>query len=226
MSYEQNSKTLKLAAELLDDFSKDIVYVGGITTFLYVDVDIADDIHPTYDVDFVLETSKRKDYDLFQEKLRKKGFTHDTSPGAPICRFKYGEELIVDAMPSDESILRFSNSWYEEGIRHKEKVKVGDKEIHIFPLEYFIASKFEAFNGRGKSEPRLSWDLEDIIFILDGIKDFHPQPTSDRLKSFLSEMCSQCLKPQIQEAIAGFLRNNDEKITKVNQRLKMFMSAR
>jgi len=46
--------------------------VGGITTFLYVDVDIADDIHPTYDVDFVLETSKRKDYDLFQEKLRKK----------------------------------------------------------------------------------------------------------------------------------------------------------
>ena len=55
--------------------------MGGITTFLYVDVDIADDIHPTYDVDFVLETSKRKDYDLFQEKLRKKGFTHDTSPG-------------------------------------------------------------------------------------------------------------------------------------------------
>ncbi len=94
MSYEQDSKTLKLAAELLDDFSKDIVYVGGITTFLYVDVDIADDIRPTYDVNFVLETSKRKDYDLFQKKLRKKGFTHDTSPGAPICRFKYGEELI------------------------------------------------------------------------------------------------------------------------------------
>ena len=173
MSYEQNSKTLKLA--------EDIVYVGGITTFLYVDVNIADEMRPTYDVDFVIDTSKRKEYDLFQQKLRSKGFTHDTSPGAPICRFKYGEELIIDAMPSDESVLGFSNSWYKEGIKFKEKVRVEGKEINILPLQYFIASKFEAFNGRRKSEPRMS---------------------------------NQCLTPEIQEAIAGFLRSNNEKIKK------------
>lgn len=219
MSYKQNSKTLKLAADLLGELSDDIVYVGGITTFLYVDVNIADEMRPTYDVDFVIDTSKRKEYDLFQQKLRSKGFTHDTTPGAPICRFKYGEELIIDAMPSDESILGFSNSWYKEGIKFKEKVKVEGKEINIFPLQYFIASKFEAFNGRGKSEPRMSWDLEDIVLILDGIKDFNPPLLKGRLKSYLSEMCKQCLTPEIQEAISGFLRSNNEKIKKVNQRL-------
>jgi hypothetical protein len=122
-------------------------------------------------------------------------------------------------MPSDESVLGFSNSWYKEGIKFKEKVRVEGKEINILPLQYFIASKFEAFNGRGKSEPRMSWDLEDIVLILDGIKDFNPPPLRGRLKSFLSEMCKQCLTPEIQEAIAGFLRSNNDKIKKVNQRL-------
>ena len=67
------------------------------------------------------------------------------------------------------------------------------------------------------------WDFEDIVLFLDGIKDFNLQPTSGRLKPFLSEMCSLCLKPQIQEAISGFLRNNSEKLRKVNQRLKFFI---
>jgi hypothetical protein len=47
-------------------------------------------------------------------------------------------------------------SQFKNQSKIKEKVKVGDKDIHIFPLEYFIASKFEAFNGRGKSEPLMS----------------------------------------------------------------------
>lgn len=220
MNYEINLKTLQLANDLLGELSNEVVFVGGITTFLYVDIDIADDIRPTRDVDFVIKTTKKNEYDQFQAKLRKKGFTHDISEGAPICRFKHGEDLIVDAMPSDSSILGFSNSWYKEGIANKVKARIGNKEIYIFALEYFIAAKFEAFNGRGKSDPRMSWDLEDIILILDGIKDFVPPKVTGRLKIFLSEMCEHCLTSLIQEAISGYLRNNEERVQKVNQRLK------
>lgn len=223
MSYKNNFNTLQQVNDLLGDMSEEVVYVGGITTFLYVDVDIADDIRPTLDVDFVLESAKKKDYDHFQKRLREKGFTHDTRKGSPICRFKHGDNLIIDAMPSDEKILGFSNSWYKEGIKNKEKVKIGKKEIYIFTLPYFLASKFEAFNGRGKSEPRMSWDLEDIVLVLDGIKDFSLPQTTGRLKTFLSEMCIECKSGQIQEAISSFLKNNPEKFKKVNERLSSFI---
>ncbi len=105
MNYEINLKTLQLANDLLGELSNEIVFVGGITTFLYVDVDIADDIRPTRDVDFVIDTTKKNEYDQFQDKLRKKGFTHDISEGAPICRFKYGEDLNLKLLTEEVSLI-------------------------------------------------------------------------------------------------------------------------
>lgn len=222
MSFEANFEMLKLAAKFLEDLKEEVVFVGGATTCLYVDQAISDEIRPTDDVDCVIEITSRNDFDKFQAKLRKKGFTHDTSKGAPICRFKYGESLVLDVMPNDAKILGFSNSWYKEGIRAREKRDVGGEEIYIFSLPYFLASKFEAFMGRGSSEPRLSWDLEDIVLILDGIKDFEVTLLQNRLGEYLSKMGELCrATPQIQEAISGFLNHNVEKIKKINERLKL-----
>ena len=33
---------------------------------------------------------------------------------------------------------------------------------------YFLATKFEAFHGRGNSDYRMSHDLEDIVTVIDG----------------------------------------------------------
>lgn len=220
MSFENNLKTLQRVNDLLGDLSEEIVYVGGITAFLYIDTEIADEIRPTVDVDFVVESKNKGDYDKFEEKLRRKGFTHDVSKGAPICRFKYGDDFIIDAMPSDQKILGFSNAWYKEGIKNKEKVSIGDKKIYIFPLQYFLASKFEAYKGRGRSEPRTSWDLEDIVLVIDGIKDFIPPKISGKLQTFLSEMCKHCFDKNVQEAISAFLNHNQGKLKKINERLK------
>ncbi len=88
-----------------------------------------------------------------------------------------------------------------------------------------MASKFEAFNGRGKHDPRLSSDLEDIILVIDGIKDFDlsQHKTSGNLKTYLSEMAQQCLSDKfIIEAIGGFLNGKPEKIEKINKRLTLF----
>lgn len=221
MSSEINLSMLKLAHDLLEDLADEVVFVGGATTCLYVDLTIAEDIRPTDDVDCVIEITNRKEFDAFQAKLRKKGFSHDTSKGAPICRFKYGEALVLDVMPNDENILGFSNSWYKEGIKNKEEKNIADMKIFIFSLPYFLASKFEAFNGRGKNDPRMSWDLEDIVLVIDGIKDFSLPDIQGRLKNYLSEMSSLCIKSeQIQEAMSGFVNNNRAKLNRVNDRLK------
>lgn len=213
---------LKLAHTLLEELSEQVVFVGGITTCLYIDVDIADDIRPTTDVDCVIEIANKNEYDKFQKKLRAKGFVHDLRVGAPLCRFIHGDLLVLDVMPNDEEILGFSNSWYKEGISNKEKFQLTKNDyIYIFPLALFLASKFEAFNGRGRNEPRMSWDLEDIVLVIDGKKNFGLLALKGRLKEFLREMATSCLTDKtIQEAISGFLNNSAPKISRLNERLR------
>lgn len=53
-------------------------------------------------------------------------------------------------MPTDESIIGFSNRWYVEGIEKKIKRELPDgTEVFVFPAEYYLAAKFEAHKGRG-----------------------------------------------------------------------------
>ena len=222
MSYEKNLAMLELALDLLGELSDEVVFVGGATTCLYVDPEIADEIRPTEDVDCAIEISSLNQYNEFQKKLKAKGFTHDTTKGAPICRFKFKELLTLDVMPNDESILGFTNSWYKEGIKYKEMKKIGKKSIHTFSLPYFLASKFEAFNGRGKNDPRMSSDLEDIFLVIDGIIDFNLSKSNlnEQLHKFLSQMSLECLNNDVvKEAISSFVKNNSEKIKKISERL-------
>ncbi len=50
-------------------------------------------------------------------------------------------------------------------------MKLADRDIRIISAPYFVATKIEAFNGRGNNDFLSSPDLEDIITILDGRKE-------------------------------------------------------
>jgi len=129
-------------------------------------------------------------------------------------------------MPDDEKILGFSNIWYRPGIENKIKVDLDGESISIFSLPYFLASKFEAFENRGKSDPRLSSDLEDIVIVLDGIKNFELENDDKKIGEFLSTRANYCLNDRsAQEAIDGFLSNRD-KTVRVNQRLGIMENLR
>ena len=43
-----------------------------------------------------------------------------------------------------------------------------DLEIRVVTAPYFIATKIEAFRGRGRGDFLASHDLEDLIFVIDG----------------------------------------------------------
>ena len=52
---------------------------------------------------------------------------------------------------------------------HKISVTLpSSSKLFIFPVEYFLASKIEAFNNRGKNDFTGSKDIEDVIAVLDG----------------------------------------------------------
>jgi hypothetical protein len=191
-----NITMLQVVANGLGELVNDMVFVGGAVAELYVNNPAASDIRPTVDVDCVIELSSRIEHAKLEEKLRAKKFAHDTSGGAPICRWIY-KGIKVDVMPTDPRILGFSNKWYHEGIASKITCTIPDgPEIFIFQLVYYFAAKFEAHKGRGGNDLRQSHDFEDIIYILDNCPDLFENISNSNasVKSYLKDECQTLLK--------------------------------
>lgn len=75
----------------------------------------------------------------------------------------------VDFMQYDEEILGFSNRWYAKGIETAVETSL-DENITIRHLTppMFIATKLEAYRGRGGGDLIGSRDAEDILLLVDG----------------------------------------------------------
>lgn len=95
---------VRLLAPVLDE----LVFVGGCTTGLFITDPAAGGIRPTKDVDAIVDVTSYAKYAAFSERLRTLGLTEDTTPGAPLCRWRR-DDLIVDVMPADGHVLGFSN---------------------------------------------------------------------------------------------------------------------
>ncbi len=203
-----NLAMLEIVAEGLGELIDEMVFVGGAVAELYADNPALSEIRPTLDVDCVVELSSRKSYFQLEEKLRTKGFVNDLSKEAPICRWIYNF-IKVDIMPTDEKILGFSNQWYVLGIENKiRKTLSNGSEIFVFPINYYLASKFEAHQSRGGNDLRQSHDFEDIVYVLDNSKDILISILSGnhQLKKYLKEQCKKLDKnPGLTEGVESAL---------------------
>lgn len=168
---------LKIAVKELRELHEDLVFIGGATISLFITEPATVRIRQTFDIDCVVEVSSRSEYEKIASKLRKNGF-HEDSDSRVICRFKKND-LILDVMPTDPKILGFTNKWYKHGISHAQIVKIADEEIKVFSVPYLIATKIEAFKGRGKNDFLISHDIEDIVTLIDGRKEI----TSDLINA-------------------------------------------
>lgn len=195
---------LQTVAIGLGELRNEMIFVGGAVAELYADNPAASEIRPTIDVDCVIEISSRLQFARMEENLRARGFTNDTSKGAPICRWIY-KDIKVDVMPTDSKVLGFTNRWYEEGIEIKISKTLPDgTDVFVFPPEYYLAAKFEAHKGRGGNDLRQSHDFEDIIYILDNCPDILENISGSKpnVKQYLKEECQNLLEnPNITEGI-------------------------
>lgn len=169
-----NIQMVEMIASGLGELLPEVVFVGGAATTLYL-LDEAtkseSSVRPTDDVDCVIEVASRTEYAKLEKKIRSLGFKHFTSTGAPLCRWTYSG-VIVDIMPTDPKILGFSNKWYKSGMDKSILFTLPSTlNIRIFTVPYFLASKLEAFKGRGKGDFLLSRDFEDIITLIDSRTD-------------------------------------------------------
>jgi hypothetical protein len=72
-------------------------------------------------VDVIVEVASYSQYAKLSKRLRKLGFSEDSSEGAPICRWA-SEGMLLDVMPTDEKILGFSNRWYGPALRQAAEI--------------------------------------------------------------------------------------------------------
>jgi hypothetical protein len=115
-------------------------------------------IRPTKDVDVIVDVTTYAKYALLADRLRALGLAEDTTPGAPLCRWRRAE-MIVDVMPTDASVLGFSNRWYPAAIETANVHQIAGHAVRIVTAPLFIATKFEAFHGRGANDVFASHDL-------------------------------------------------------------------
>lgn len=160
-----NMGVVKRVAIALGELNDEVVYVGGATVGIYADDPTAEDVRPTKDIDIMLQIATFAELTALQDNLALKGIFPD--PEANInCRFKYGD-LLIDVMSTREVGWAPSDPWFEPGFKNLITYRLDDEiTIRIFPVTYFLATKFSAFHDRGK-DPRSSRDFEDIVYILD-----------------------------------------------------------
>lgn len=214
-------RMIKIVAEGLGELAEEVVFVGGATTGLYVkNIQIAPEIRQTDDVDCIIEIQSRHSYIELEEKLRQKGFVNDQKV---ICRWNY-RGIVVDIMPTDESILGFSNRWYSAGIANAVSIKLeASVTVSILSLPYFIGCKLEALFSRGLGDLRFSKDFEDIVFLFNYANSISDeiQRADVLLKEYIQQKCKALLQmPILKEAIFCVLplgENEPEYIDKILQ---------
>lgn len=157
-----------VARALGDKLLQEVAFVGGCATGLLVtDTFTKEGIRYTEDVDLIVGVMGYPGWVKLQKELASKGFS--ASPADEhICRMRLGE-LKVDFMPDDENVLGFSNRWYRQALQNAQDFQLLDNlVIRLVTAPYFIATKLEAYKGRGNNDPISSHDFEDILTIIDG----------------------------------------------------------
>jgi len=125
----------------------------------------------------------------------------------PVCRWLI-EGVKVDIMPTEESILGFSNRWYSQALKYAERRRLADDlNIRLVTAPYFLATKMEAFFGRGGGDYLTSHDMEDIVTLIDGRREIVEEvdKADPELNVYLADRFSKLLHDgAFQDALPGY----------------------
>jgi hypothetical protein len=179
-----NLDLIKAVAHRLEPLLSEVAFVGGSTVALYATRPGLAPIRPTDDVDLIVEVASRVRYHALSERLRELGFKEDVDAKI-LCRWRV-DEIIVDVMPTDTTILGFANRWYDLALATVTPLTLEPGlTIRLITAPCFIGTKIEAFRDRGKGDFLFSDDMDDIVSVLlsraeivSEVRDTLPEPCS------------------------------------------------
>ena len=122
---------IRQVAERLGPLRPKVVFLGGSAAGFHITDSAEPEIRATRDVDIIVEAASIVAYHGLEKTLIELGFFQKIQEDDPICRW-YIDDVIVDFMPTDESILGFSNRWYLPAIKNSVTIELEpDFEIRL-----------------------------------------------------------------------------------------------
>jgi len=116
---------------------------------------------------------------------------------------------ILDVMPTDTRILGFGNRWYAPALRAAVSVELpSGVGVRSVSAPYFLATKLEAFDGRGNGDYLTSHDIEDLVAVIDGRAELLRElaESADDLKNYLGDRFASVLVARaFMDALPGHL---------------------
>lgn len=205
---QHNRAILIKAAELLQPLQENFVFLGGMALTLLVSDPAAPDVRPTEDVDVVVEAATYLKYSQLEERLRAQGFTQPREEKNVICRWTRND-VLLDIMPVDQTILSFGNRWYIYAVESAQIVSLlPGLSIRLISAPCFLATKIEAFRSGTRGDFLTSRDLDDIITLLDGRSEIVAETQSADLavQNFVAEAFQDYLEnDEFLEALEAWL---------------------
>jgi hypothetical protein len=172
---DANTELLARIAEALGELRERVAFVGGCATALLITDPAAAPVRATQDVDAIVAAASSQEFRRLGHALRERGFTQSAEEGEPPYRWTLGA-MKLDVMPTDESVLGFSNRWYEVALRTAVSVELHQGlSIRLVAPPCFVATKLAAFEDRGKGDYLESHDLEDVLSVVDGRPEIVPE---------------------------------------------------
>ena len=224
---DPNLPLLESVARALGPLCERFVFVGGCATGLLVTDPTAAPVRTTRDVDVVVEVVSLSGYHALERDLAKAGFMQDRSREAPVCRWIVAN-CMLDVMPTDERVLGFGNRWYTAAVQTAESLRLpSGRSIRLIAPPVFLATKLEAFRGRGGGDFLASHDLEDITAVIDGRPQLvdEVRATEPELRAYLADEIGSLLQNDAyRDAVRGHLPGDDisqARVPTIRERLRL-----
>ncbi|HEY8249628.1 MAG TPA: hypothetical protein VIG70_03415 [Burkholderiales bacterium] len=209
---DPNLGLLIAVAQALGELRERFVFVGGCATGLLITDPAAPAARPTRDVDVIVEAGALLEYREIGRALQAKGFSQPLAAGDPPYRWTGRDGSKLDVMPTEEAILGFSNRWYRDAIRTAREIALRERlSIRLVTAPYFLATKYEAFLGRGRGDYLASHDFEDLIAVIDGRPELEAEVRGcePRLREHLAAVMRTTIADErFTSALGGFVIEN------------------
>ncbi|QEU01941.1 hypothetical protein [Pseudomonas oryzihabitans] len=222
----------RVAHALGPHLCQQMTFVGGCTTGLLLTDDYTrEQVRSTDDVDLIVHVMGVIGFTKLREQLREQGFSEYPPSGdedVPICSMRLGE-LRVDFMPDDES-LGFSNRWYKAAMATSTQYQLDESTaIMLVSPVYFIATKLEAWKGRGNGDALASRDIEDVLNLVDGREELmgEVQAADEAVQDYIAmEIATLFADRNFQDAVSSQSRGDTDREGLIWERLETLAQGR
>lgn len=136
-------------------------------------------------------------------------------------------------MSADENILGFSNRWYPRAFDSAiERTLPSGRPIRAVSPPLIVATKLEAWRGRGRGDVLRSLDVHDIVALVDGRAEFEgelaieQEDVREAVRGGLEGLLAQpYLDYVVEGAVAGYGATSERRAELVRRRIERLARA-